>query len=143
MLIGIPPLLTADLLHALAAMGHGDTIALVDANYPATRGRRTIALPGADVTQVLRAILALLPLDTFVDNPADVMAAVGDTATPPAVTAINAVLGAAGYKPAAVMERFAFYAAAESAYVVVATGERRFYGNVILRKGVIAPEAAQ
>ena len=59
MLIGIDPLLTADLLHALAAMGHGDTIALVDANYPATRARRTLDLAGADVVQALRAVLSL------------------------------------------------------------------------------------
>ena len=68
MLIGLHELLTPDLLHALAAMGHGDTIALVDANYPATCGRRVIPVPGVPVTKVLEAVLTLLPLDVAVPN---------------------------------------------------------------------------
>ena len=140
MLIGLHPLLTPDLLHALAAMGHGDTIALVDANYPATRGRRLISLPGADVASALAAVLTLLPLDSFVADPAVVMDLVGGGAVPPAVTDINTVLRAHGAKPAKAIERFAFYDAANGAYAIVHTGERRFYGNVILTKGVIPPE---
>jgi L-fucose mutarotase len=140
MLIGLDPLLTPDLLHALAAMGHGDTIALVDANYPATRGRRLISLPGADVASALAAVLTLLPLDSFVADPAVVMDLVGGGAVPPAVTDINTVLRAHGAKPAKAIERFAFYDAANGAYAIVHTGERRFYGNVILTKGVIPPE---
>ena len=35
MLWGIDPLLDADLLYALRRMGHGDEIAIVDANFPA------------------------------------------------------------------------------------------------------------
>ncbi|MDP3138908.1 MAG: RbsD/FucU domain-containing protein, partial [Burkholderiaceae bacterium] len=73
MLLGIDPLLSADLLHALAAMGHGERIALVDANYPATRGRRLIELPGIAVDRALRAVLTVLPCDTFVSEPAAVM----------------------------------------------------------------------
>jgi L-fucose mutarotase len=141
MLIGLHPLLTPDLLHALAAMGHGDTIALVDANYPATRGRRLIPLAGAGVAEALEAVLTLLPLDSFVDNPAMVMEVVGESGTvPPAEVDINAVLRAHGAKPARAMERFAFYDTANAAYAIVHTGERRFYGNVILTKGVIPPE---
>ena len=141
MLIGLHHLLTPDLLHALAAMGHGDTIALVDANYPATRGRRLIPLAGADVAGALEAVLTLLPLDTFVADPAVVMAVAGESGTvPPAEADINAVLSAHGAKPAKPMERFAFYDAAAGAYAIVHTGERRFYGNVILTKGVIPPE---
>ena len=78
MLIGLDPLLSADLLHALAAMGHGRLIVLVDANYPATRGRRLITMPGADAPRTLRAILSVLPIDTFVRDPAVVMQVVGD-----------------------------------------------------------------
>ena len=33
----LPPLLTPELLHALASMGHGDDLALVDAHFPAAR----------------------------------------------------------------------------------------------------------
>ena len=49
MLRGLDPLLTPDLLHALASMGHGDTIAVVDTNFPAAAtARRLILLPGTD-----------------------------------------------------------------------------------------------
>jgi L-fucose mutarotase len=140
MLLGLDPLLTPELLHALASMGHGDRIVLVDANYPATRGRLRLALPGADVTQALQAVLSLLPLDSYVPDPAAVMQVVGDPyAVPDAVAAINAILRRHGARPAVGIERHAFYAAAESAYAIVQTAERRLYGNVMLTKGVIAP----
>ena len=142
MLIGISPLLTPDLLHALAAMGHGDTIVLVDANYPATRCRRTLDLAGADIVQSLRAVLSLLPLDSFVPDPAAVMQVVGDpAAAPPVFDEMNRALADHGHKSAATAERQAFYAAAERAYVIVRTGERRFYGNILLTKGVLPPES--
>lgn len=140
MLIGIHALLTPDMLHALASMGHGDTIALVDANYPATRGKRTLELPGANVVAALRAVLSLLPLDTFIPHPAQAMQMVGEPDTvPPVIAEMNDVLAAGGHKPAFMAERFAFYAAATDAYAIVRTGERRFYGNIILSKGVIPP----
>jgi L-fucose mutarotase len=143
MLIGLDPLLTPDLLHALAAMGHGERIALVDANYPATRGRRLIRLAGADAPRALAAVLSLLPLDDFVPDPAVVMRVVGDpAATPPVVAALNAELARHGAAPAGALDRHAFYAAAEAAYAIVATGERRFYGNILLTKGAIPPEGA-
>ncbi len=141
MLIGLDPLLTPELLHALAAMGHGDRIVLVDANYPATRGQRLIRQPSADTPKVLRAILSLLPVDTYVDHPAQIMHVVGDpTAVPAVVAAMNTTLAAAGWPEAAGIERHAFYQAAETAYAIVQTGERRFYGNIALAKGVIAPD---
>ena len=143
MLIGLDPLLSPDLLHALAAMGHGDRIVLVDANYPATRGRRLISLPGANVVQTLRAVLSLLPCDTFVPDPAAIMQVVGDAdAMPPVVGEMNAVLTTHGGPVAVGVERHAFYVAAETAYQIVQTSERRFYGNMLLSKGVIPPEAA-
>ena len=140
MLIGLDPLLTPDLLHALASMGHGDTIALVDANYPATRSRRLVALPGVGIGAALEAVLSVLPLDTFVAAPAQVMLPSAD-ALPSAVEEINAVLHRHGAAEAAGLGRHEFYAAAEQAYAVVATGERRPYGNVLLTKGVVPPDA--
>ena len=78
MLRGIDPLLTPELLKILREMGHGDEIAIVDANYPAaTDARRLVRLPGASATEALRAILTLLPVDTYVDHAAQVMAVVG------------------------------------------------------------------
>ncbi len=139
MLKTIDPLLTPDLLHALAAMGHGDTIALVDANFPATsKARRLIALPGIAVTEATRAVLTLLPLDAFVENPAQTMQVVNDpTATPPVLTDLATLVTTAGAPAPEPIDRFAFYAEAESAFAIVHTGERRLYGNIILRKGVI------
>ncbi len=140
MLIGLDPLLTPDLLYALASMGHGDTIALVDANYPATRGRRLVTLPGAGVTAILRAVLTVLPIDTFVAQPAVVMQVVDEPETvPPVAAEMNGLLHAQGAGPAQAIGRHAFYAAAEQAYAIVLTGERRFYGNIILTKGVVPP----
>jgi len=144
MLIGINALLTPDLLHALASMGHGETIALVDNNYPATRGRRALELAGATITEATRAVLSVMPLDSFVPNPAWVMETVGDPdSVPPAVAELNALLASAGEKPAEGMERHAFYGAAAECYAIVRTGERRFYGNIILTKGVVPPEESK
>ncbi len=136
MLIGLDPLLTPDLLHALAAMGHGDRIALVDANYPATRGRRLVPLAGVDAPRALAAMLSVLPVEA-----AATMQVIGDaSAVPPAVAEMAALLAASGAPAATSLERHEFYAAAESAYAIVATGERRFYGNILLTKGVVPPD---
>src|SRR5215831_11130724 len=77
MLLGLDPVLSPDLLHALAAMGHGDRIALVDANYPGTRGRRVIYLPGLGTPRVLEAVLSVFPIDTFIPDPCATMQVVG------------------------------------------------------------------
>lgn len=135
MLIGLDPLLSPDLLHALAAMGHGDTLALVDANYPASRGRRRLYLPGVDIVRVLRAVLSVLPVEAAVT-----MQVIGDSkAVPPVVEDMAEVLARGASLNATTLERFAFYAAAEQSYTIVATGERRFYGNMLLTKGVVPP----
>ncbi len=138
MLKTIDPLLTGDLLAILADMGHGDEIALVDANFPATAlAARLVQLPGVDAAPALAAILSLLPLDDFVDAPAAVMDAPGER---PAIYAeFDTLLGAAenGAVRVDVIDRFAFYDRAEQAFAIVATGERRLYGNIILKKGVV------
>jgi L-fucose mutarotase len=139
----IDPLLGPDLLHALAAMGHGDEIAIVDANFPATStARRLIRADGAGAPAVLSAVLTLLPLDTFTETPAAVMAVVGDPGTvPPPVREFQAILDRVAGKPLrlATLERSTFYERARAAFAVVATGERRFYGNILVTKGVVPP----
>lgn len=139
MLKGLSPLLTPDLLHTLAAMGHGDEIVLADANFPAaTHAKRLIYLPGTTATQVLDAVLSLLPLDSFVPHPALTMQVVGDAdQVPAAVADFNAVLQRHGGPASTALERFAFYERAAQAFAVVATGETRLYGNIILKKGVL------
>lgn len=145
MLKGIDPLLTPELLAVLAAMGHGDELAIVDANFPAEScARRLVRVPGAGSPRLLAAILSLLPLDDFVDEPAVVMAVVGDpTAEPEVCREFRAVLAQAEGRavPLGRLERHAFYERTRQAFAVVQTGERRFYGNILIKKGVLPPEA--
>jgi L-fucose mutarotase len=137
MLIGLNPLLSPDLLHALAAMGHGDELAIVDSNFPATScAQRLIRMDGISATATLDAVLSLLPLDSFVEHSAHVMQVVGDAkAVPEAVAEFTAIVGARGSVGG--LERFAFYERAKRCFAIVHTGEGRLYGNIILTKGVI------
>lgn len=145
MLKGIHPLLHADLLWVLAAMGHGDDLAVVDMNHPAhsiakhTTSGKLIQLPGIALDAAVSAILTALPLDSFTSDPVRCMEVVGDAAhTPPAMAEVAALLQAQGEaRPIARLERFAFYEAAKSAFAVVQVGDPRFYANVLLRKGAI------
>ena len=142
MLKGIPHILGPDLLHALQAMGHGDTITIVDGNYPGTSaGPRLIRADGHTGTDLLEAILTVMPLDDFVPDPAIVMQVVGDAGQiPPIVSEYERIV--ARFEPAvklSSLERFAFYARANAGSAIVQTGEQRLYGNIILKKGVIRP----
>ncbi len=141
MLKGLSPLLSPDLLHVLASMGHGDEIVLADANFPAaTHARRLVQLSGADAPQVLDAVLCVLPLDDFVEQAAHTMQVVAEpSCVPEVVQAFNATLQRHGCKPSSALERFAFYQRAAAAFAIVATGERRGYGNILLKKGVVRP----
>jgi L-fucose mutarotase len=143
MLKGIDPLLSPDLLAILRAMGHGDEIAIVDANFPASSsGRRLVRLDGVSATAVLDAILSVMPLDEFVPEAAWRMQVV-DTpnAEQPIFAEFRKILAAreGATVGLASLERFAFYDRAKTAYAIVATGEGRLYGNVILKKGIIHP----
>jgi L-fucose mutarotase len=142
MLKGLDPVLGPDLLHVLAAMGHGDELVVADGNFPAASvARRLVRLDGVDAPRALRAILSVLPLDTFTPRPAAVMAVVGDpAAVPEPVRAFQALVDAAAGRsvPLEALERFAFYERARAAFAVVVTGERRPYGNILLVKGVVS-----
>ena len=144
MLRGIDPILSPDLLRILRAMGHGDEIVIADANFPGeSSARMLVRLDGIDAPRVARAVLSVLPLDTFVDDPAVSMAVVGDpNAVPPVVAAFQQVIEEVADNPARIrpLERFAFYERARGAFAVIQTGERRLYGNLILKKGVLPPE---
>ena len=137
----LDPLLGPDLLHALAAMGHGDEIAVVDANFPAAGlARRLVRLDGVDAPRVLAAVLTLLPLDDFVPAPLTTMAVVGEPGAVPALVRDFVALAQrseAREVAALAIEREAFYERARGAFAIVQTGETRLYGNVLLRKGVV------
>ena len=147
MLKGIDPVLSPDLLHLLASMGHGDDLALVDGNHPAetiaraTSSGRLVRLPGLTMERAARAILSVLPIDDFVDDPVRRMEVVGDAAGIPLVQKlVQAEIDQAAGKPLplAGIERHAFYAAARQAFGVVQVGDARPYGCFLIRKGVIA-----
>lgn len=143
MLKGIPPLVGPDLLFALRAMGHGDEIAIVDANYPAeSAGPDIVRLDGHSATDVLDAVLTLMPLDSFVDAAATGMEVVGKPEQREQ-THQDFARTIRMHEPEAkldLLERFAFYERVKGCYAIVQTGERRLYGNVILKKGIIRPQ---
>ena len=149
MLKGIDPRLNADVLHALRAMGHGDVVVLCDTNFPADQvARHTIygellRMDNLTSAQAANAVLSVLPLDTFVDDFAARMEVVDKPDEVPAVQAeVQAEIDRAEGKERTMVsvERFAFYDQARDAYAVIQTGERRFYGCFLFRKGVIPPE---
>jgi L-fucose mutarotase len=148
MLKNLDPLLTPELLAVLAEMGHEDDLVLCDANFPAESVARTtvhgrpIRLVGVDAPEAARAILSVLPLEDFGAAPVSRMEVTDDPTSVPAVQReLQAVVdGATGTQVTMQpVERFAFYAASKEAYAVVATGERRFWGCFLFKKGVLPP----
>ncbi len=143
MLKNIPPILGPELLYTLRAMGHGDEIAIVDANFPGdSSGPTLIRLDGLTATEVLEAVLTVMPLDTFVDEQAIGMEVVGDPKKREA-THKDFDKIVKKYEPEmklTLLERFAFYDRVEGAYAIIQTGERRLYGNILLKKGIIRPQ---
>ncbi|KQT54896.1 ribose ABC transporter [Aureimonas sp. Leaf454] len=139
MLRHIHPLLGPDLLGALRALGHGDEVVIADANFPShSIGPEVVRLDGIDAVAAAEAILTHLPLDTFEDA-AFRMEVVGRPDEEPEVCRLfqDVVLRLAGDFPIQSIERFAFYERARKAQLIVATGERRLYGNLILKTGVL------
>ncbi|MRG61400.1 transport protein RbsD/FucU [Agromyces sp. CFH 90414] len=149
MLSGIHPILAGDLLAALDRLGHGDEIAVVDANFPAHRvaatggpstGASLVELPGLEAPAVVRAIRTVIPLDEYEAESALLMAGEGGERLPVQHELVDAA--DAPEHRVGELERFAFYARAEGAGLVVRTGETRVYANLIIRKGVIhAPDS--
>lgn len=146
MLKGIDTVVTADLLHVLMRMGHGDDILLCDINHPAvtiaseTTHGKLLDLAGCSLPRAAEALLSLMPLDTFVEAPVIRMQVVGD---PDRIVPIHQSMQSVvdriegRHVPIAALERFAFYAAAKQAFAVVRTSDPGPYGCFIFRKGVI------
>lgn len=150
MLKGIDPRLNADVLYALRAMGHGDALVIADTNFPADSVARDTVLgellrmENLTCAEAVASVLSVLPLDTFVEDFAGRMEVVGKPQEVPPVQkevqkAIDRAEGRA--RPMIGIERFEFYDRAREAYAVIQTGERRFYGCFLFRKGVIGPDA--
>lgn len=150
MLKGIDPRLNADVLYVLRAMGHGDYLIIADTNFPSDSiARETVygdllRMENITAGEAAEAILSVYPLDTFVNDFAARMEIVGvPDEVPPVQQEVQAAVDAAEGTPRKMIgvERFAFYDLARNAYAVIQTGERRFYGCFMFRKGVIPPDA--
>lgn len=144
MLKGISPVISPDILKALAEMGHGDELIIADGNFPChSVGKNSIVIraDGHGVPEILDAVLSLIPLDTYTEKPVALMEVVkGDTCgTPEIWKTYEDILNK--YEPTHhnidYTERFAFYERAKGAYLIIATGEKAIYANILLKKGVV------
>ena len=142
--------LNADVIRCLRAMGHGDDLVICDTNFPAdsvarhTLTRRLLRMDNLTAAEAVEAILSVFPLDAFVETPAERMEIMGKPAEiPPVQAEVQAAIDKAEGRswPMGSIERFAFYERARKAYAVIVTGETRFYGCFMLKKGVIPPKA--
>ena len=143
MLKNIPNILSPELLKILMEMGHGDEVVIADGNFPAaSMAQRLVRLDGHGVPEVLEAILRFFPLDTYVERPVALTAAVehGKKMTPPIWEVYRKTIKASKerFTEFELVERYAFYERAKNAFAVVATSEPALYANVILKKGVVS-----
>ena len=140
MLKGIAPVISPELLKVLSEMGHGDEIVFADAHFPGhTFNAQVLRADGLRIPDLLNAILPLFELDTYVDAPLVMMAAVqGDKLDPSVEKAYRKAIDRhVPHAPAiARIDRFAFYDRARTAFAVVMTGETAKYGNILIKKGV-------
>jgi L-fucose mutarotase len=141
----VSPVISPELMALMMQMGHGDEIVLADANFPAdSHAQRIVRADGIDLETLLPAILKFLPVDTFVPEQALVMQPVDKSAPEPVIWAMfRKELQIAEDREVKLtpVERFAFYDRAREAYAIVSTGSRAFYSNIILKKGVVSPDA--
>ena len=148
MLNGISTILTGDMLKVLCDMGHGDELVIADANFPAeTYAKRLVRCSGINGAELLKAILPLLPLDSYTDRQAIVMDLThGDKAKgmpkPEVWKDYRSIIAenCEFFSDLEKIERFAFYERAKNAYAIFQTSEHRQYGNLLLVKGVVKPE---
>lgn len=144
MLLGVPPIISPELLKVLCEMGHGDRLVIADGNFPAQSvGRDAVVIrcDGHNVPELLEAILTLMPLDTYVDKPVTLMDVVpGDPVDTPIWNEYEQIIARhdeRGKRTIGTIERFAFYEQARSAYAIIATSERAQYANIMIQKGVV------
>ncbi len=138
MLRGIPKIISPELLKILAEMGHGDELCIADGNFPgASTAQRLVRADGHGVPELLSAVLALYPLDTYA-SPVFIMEKVpGDTAEVPVWDTFAVIAARHTKEKIQRIERYAFYDRAKKCYAVVQTGETALYANIILKKGVL------
>jgi len=141
----VSPLISPELLKILAEMGHGDTIVLADANFPAMSrsAKNIVRADGLGVPALLSGILDIFPIDTFVKTPVTFMKVVPEDGYKPVIWPVyKQLLGKHGINDEniAYLERMAYYEETDKSYCIVITGERARYGNIILKKGILEAE---
>lgn len=144
MLKGIPKILSPELLKVLCEMGHSDRLVIADGNFPAeTVGKDAIVIrcDGNNVPELLEAILQVFPLDTYVEQPVNLMAVMaGDNVKTPIWDTYREIVerhDARGRACIGQIERFQFYEEARKAHAIIATGESAQYANIMLQKGLV------
>ena len=144
MLKGIPKILSPELLKVLCEMGHGDRLVIADGNFPAESvGKNAVVIrcDGHGIVEILEAILKVFPLDIYVENPVHLMAVMpGDPVETPIWEVYKNIIArydTRGEQTVQLVERFAFYEEARTAYAILATGESALYANIMLQKGVV------
>ncbi len=142
MLKGVPAILPPELLKALCEMGHGDEFTIGDANFPAlSYCDKIIRMDGHGIPEILDAILQLIPLDQYVDQPVTVMRIPEDAGIAEPITDVYEKIatkhdGREGLLE--YVERFDFYDRVKGkSLFVIMSGETALYANVVIRKGVI------
>ncbi len=140
MLKGIPQNLSPDLVKILMEMGHGDEIVLADGNFPsAANANKLIRMDGVNVPELLSSLLELMPLDSYAEAPVLFMETEPGDEYPTIWKEYESIILKKNQAPVNIgyLERQLFYQRSRKAYCIVATGEKKIYGNIILRKGVI------
>lgn len=143
MLKGINPIITGDLLKVLCDMGHGDTISIVDANYPAhTMNKNVLTFSGNNTTDLLQSILELLPLDHIEKAPALIMDLEPEDKKDgmddlEIWNEFDLLITKSYKKIVAKISRQDFYEKSKKSVAIIQTGEKRLYGDIILVKGVL------
>jgi L-fucose mutarotase len=144
MLKGIPQILSPELLKVLCEMGHSDRLVISDGNFPAeSMGKNAIVIrcDGHGVPEILEAILKVMPLDTYVEHPVNLMEVMpGDKVETPIWETYKEIVSKydeRGEKAVGNIERFKFYDEAKTVYAIIATSEKALYANVMLQKGVV------
>lgn len=142
MLLNIPHIISAELLKIMCEMGHGDELVIVDANYPAASSKAShiVDAKGISSNDLLKAILDIFPVDTYIEKPFKIMKVVdGDNTVPVVWRDYYETLKSHGYSIDQIeyIERYEYYKQCNKMYCVISSGEQKLYGNIAIRKGVI------
>ncbi len=147
MLLGIPKLLSPEIIATLCEMGHSDVVVIGDANFPGKRfaaesGCKFLRADGISGTDLLEAILSVIPCDEYIEKPVKLMQTMkcdGDLEVPiwNEYKKIVAKHDARGEKAIGFLDRFDFYDEAKKSYCIIQSGEEAIYANIMIQKGVI------